>query len=109
MSDVITPATESELDQLLGSDGTPLLVDFSATWCGPCKSMMPALEAFATERKAELRVVKVDIDVFQAHAAKVGIRSVPTLLVVKSGEVLGARSGALTKQGLADFVDRNLD
>lgn len=109
MSDVIIPSSEKELDTFLASDGTPLLVDFSATWCGPCKSMMPALEAFATERKSALRVVKVDIDEFQTHAAKVGIRSVPTLLVVKNGAVLGVKSGALTKQGLADFVDRNLD
>lgn len=106
MSDVLQFSDSADLNKVLASDGTPVLVDFSAAWCAPCKALSPVLEKFATERKDSLRVVKVDIDEHQALAAKVGIRSVPTLLVVKSGQVLAAKSGAVSHAVLAEFVDR---
>ncbi len=105
MTDILNPASSTELNALLASDGLPLLVDFHATWCGPCKALAPVLERFATERKGTLRVVKVDVDEHQELAAKVRIRSVPTLLVVKNGEVLAAKAGALSHSALGAFVD----
>lgn len=104
MSEVIVPGNEAEARAILGSDGTPVLVDFSAAWCGPCKSFAPTLERFAAEQGEALRVMKLDVDEFAAIAGEVGIRSVPTLLVVKNGQVLAARSGALSGAALADFV-----
>ena len=104
MSDVIVPGTESEARAILGTDGTPVLVDFYAEWCGPCKAFAPTLERFATEHRDALRVMKLDVDEFTGIAGEVGIRSVPTLLVVKDGQVLAARSGALSAAALVAFV-----
>lgn len=105
MSKVIVPGTEAEARAILGSDGTPVLVDFSAEWCGPCQSFAPTLDRFAAEQGDALRVMKLDVDEFSAIAGEVGVRSVPTLLVVKNGQVLAARSGALSGAALAAFVD----
>jgi len=105
MSDVIIPGTEAEARAILGSDGTPVLVDFYAEWCGPCKAFAPTLERFATENRDAVRVIKLDVDEFVGIAGEVGIRSVPTLLVVKDGQVVAAKSGALSGAALAVFVD----
>jgi thioredoxin 1 len=104
MSDVIIPGTEAEARAILGSDGTPVLVDFGAEWCGPCKAFAPTLERFAAENVDVVRVMKLDIDEFKGIADEVGIRSVPTLLVVKDGQVLAARSGGLSGAALEAFV-----
>jgi len=105
MSDVIVPGTESEARAILGSDGTPVLVDFYAEWCGPCKAFAPTLERFAEANRDALRVMKLDVDEFAGIAGEVGIRSVPTLLVVRNGQVVAAKSGALSAAALATFVD----
>jgi len=105
MSHVIIPGTEAEARAILGSDGTPVLVDFYAEWCGPCKAFAPTLERFAAERRGSVRVMKLDIDEFTGIAGEIGIRSVPTLLVVKDGQVMAAKSGALSGAALAAFVD----
>ena len=104
MSHVINPGTESEARAILGSDGTPVLVDFYAEWCGPCKAFAPTLERFAAENPDSVRVMKLDIDEFTGIAGEIGIRSVPTLLVVKDGQVVAARSGALSGAALVAFV-----
>ncbi len=101
---VLEPANTAEVRALLASDGAPLLVDFAATWCGPCQAMTPVLQAFAAEQGPAIRVLKVDIDQHRALADEVGIRSVPTLLVVRNGEVLDARAGALGLGALREFV-----
>lgn len=105
---VIEPASTQEVRELLGSSGSPLLVDFAASWCGPCRAMAPVLEAFAAEQGKALRVVKVDVDAHRALADEIGIRSVPTLLVVRDGAVLDAKAGALGVSALRDFVGRAL-
>jgi len=104
MSHVINPGTESEARAILGSNGTPMLVDFYAEWGGPCKAFAPTLERFAAENRDAVRVMKLDIDEFTGIAGEVGIRGVPTLLVVKDGQVVAARSGALSGAVLAAFV-----
>lgn len=108
MSHVIEPASNDEALALLGSDDKPLLVDFFATWCGPCRSFSPVLQEFATERAGAVNVLKIDVDQFTEIALKAGIRSVPTLMVIKNGQVLAAQPGALPKSDLAKFVDRAL-
>ena len=104
MSGVITPGTESEARAILGSYGAPVLVDFYAEWCGPCKAFAPTLERFAAENRDSVRVMKLDVDEFTGIAGEIGIRSVPTLLVVKDGQVVAARSGALSGAALVAFV-----
>lgn len=108
MSYVIEPTSLDHARAVLGTEGTPVLVDFSATWCGPCKAFAPVLEVFADERAGKLKVIKVDVDEFSDIAGEVGIRSVPTLMVVKDGQVVAARAGSLPKQALAAFVDEAL-
>lgn len=75
-------AGERDFDSTLAAQQHPVLVDFSASWCGPCQAMAPALESFAERRRQELSVVKVDIDEAPSIAAKYAIRSVPTLMLV---------------------------
>jgi len=105
MSHVIEPDSTQQARELLGATGTPVLVDFAATWCGPCQAFAPVLEGFAAERAANLKVLKIDVGHFAELAREVGIRSVPTLMVIRDGEVLAAKAGALPRQALAAFVD----
>ena len=79
--------------EVLGSD-LPVLVDFGATWCGPCKQIEPFVDQLADEYAGKMKVVKVDIDDSQGTAAKYGIRGVPTLKVFKGGEVVAEQVGA---------------
>lgn len=108
MTHVIEPTSTEQARSILGNVETPVLVDFSATWCGPCKAFAPVLEEFAASRGESLKVVKIDVDQFDELAREVGIRSVPTIMVVKDGAVLAAQAGSLPKGALARFVDSAL-
>ena len=77
--------TAATFDRHLRNDGIPLLVDFWAAWCGPCKAMAPVLEALSREAEPRLRVAKVDTDAVPEVAARFGIRSIPTLILFKGG------------------------
>lgn len=108
MSQVIEPISADQARSILGNAETPVLVDFSASWCGPCKAFAPVLEDFATDRAATLKVIKIDVDQFADLAREVGIRSVPTIMVVRDGAVLAAQAGSLPRSALAAFVDNAL-
>lgn len=108
MTYVIEPDSTEQARTILGNAETPVLVDFSATWCGPCKAFAPVLEEFAASRAETLKVVKIDVDQFNELAREVGIRSVPTIMVVKDGAVLAAQAGSLPRSALAQFVDSAL-
>ena len=103
-----THVTPETLQELIDESENPLLIDFMAEWCGPCQSMAPHLEAFAKARAKEITVVKVDIDAYPSEAARFMVRSVPTLILLHDGRVLGVHSGALSESQLSKFVDANL-
>ncbi len=82
----------------------PVVVDFWAEWCGPCKMIAPALEEIASELDGQVRIAKVNVDENQATAIKYGVRSIPTLMVFKGGELAAHKVGAAPKSALADWI-----
>ena len=104
MSDNIVHVSDDSFDQdVLKAEG-PVLVDFWAEWCGPCKMIAPVLEELADEYGEKLKVCKMDVDSNREIAAKYGIRSIPSLIIFKNGEPAGVEIGALSKQQLEDFI-----
>ena len=94
-------------DDVLKSD-KPVLVDYWAEWCGPCKMIAPILDEIATEYSDRLKVCKIDIDANQATPPRYGIRGIPTLMLFKNGEVEATKVGALSKSQLQAFLDSNI-
>lgn len=94
-------------DDVVKSD-TPVLVDFTATWCGPCKAIAPLVDQLADEYEGKVKVGKLDIDDSPAVAQRFGIRGVPTIYIFKGGEVVGKMTGAAPKQNIAALMDRAL-
>lgn len=106
VNDLITHVSDASFEQeVLGSE-TPVLLDFWAEWCGPCKSIGPALDELATEYAGRLRIVKVNIDENQQTPRTYGVRGIPTLMVIKNGKVEATQIGAVSKGQLAQMIDR---
>ena len=93
--------------EVLKSD-TPVLVDYWAEWCGPCKMIAPILEDVAKDYAGRLTVAKIDIDSNPDAPAKYGIRGIPTLILFKAGQVAAQKVGALSKSQLTAFIDSHL-
>jgi thioredoxin 1 len=93
--------------QIINAD-KPVLVDFSAEWCGPCKMMAPELKRFVDMHKDEVRVLKVDVDKNRATASEFNIQGVPTLILFKQGKVLWRQSGAMTAQQLSSIIKNKI-
>lgn len=106
MSDTIKHVSDSSFDSDVIQSAKPVLVDFTATWCGPCKMIAPILDQVAGEYGDRLDIVKVDVDDNQATAAKFGIRGVPTLMLFKDGQAVETKVGAMSKSQLTEFLDR---
>ena len=100
-------ADERGFDEAIAARN-PVLVDFSAAWCGPCRAMAPALEAFAAHRTDDLAVLKIDIDEAPDLATRYGIRSVPTLMLFQDGKPVAVHAGTLGEKQLGVFVDGHL-
>jgi thioredoxin 1 len=109
-----TPMTEIKYvsDTSFDSDvlkaDTPVLVDYWAEWCGPCKMIAPILDEVAGDYKGRLTIAKLNVDENQGVPAKYGIRGIPTLMLFKNGAVVGTKVGALSKSQLTAFIDSNI-
>ena len=95
-------------DNEISSSNTPVLVDFCAEWCGPCKMLGPILEEISEDLKDKLQVVKVNLDENQDLAMKYSIRSIPTLLLFKGGELVDTKVGLLPKSDLVEWLSSKL-
>ena len=97
--------TDASFDEVVLKRDKPVLVDFWATWCGPCRMLGPVIEELATEYEGRVVVGKVDVDNNQEFAAKYGVRNIPTVLVFKDGEVVGRQVGVAPKKIYTDALD----
>ncbi len=106
MSHPVSAVTDANFEQdvKLASWTQPVLVDFWAEWCGPCRMVAPALEQLASEHAAHLKVVKLDVDANPQTAAALGIRSIPTMVLFRNGVPAATQIGAAPKAQLAAFV-----
>ena len=108
MSDHVIHATDTDFDSHVLQSSEPVLVDFWAQWCGPCKMIAPALDELADTYAGRAKVVKVDIDQNRAVAMKYHVRSIPMLLMFKDGQVHATQIGAVGKAQLAQIIDKAL-
>ncbi len=108
MSDKVIHATDADFDSAVLQSEEPVLVDFWAQWCGPCKMIAPALDELAETYAGRAKVVKVDIDQNRAIAMKYHVRSIPMLLLFKGGQVQATQIGAVGKAQLAQIIDKAL-
>lgn len=106
-SDIVYVTDDSFEEDVLKSD-IPVLVDYWAEWCGPCKMIAPILEEVVGEYVGKLKIAKLNIDENSATPPKYGIRGIPTLMIFKDGDVEATKVGALSKSQLTAFIDSNL-
>ena len=97
--------TDASFDEVVLKSDKPVLVDFWAPWCGPCRMLGPVIEELASEYEGRVVVGKVDVDNNQEFAAKYGVRNIPTVLVFKDGEVVGRQVGVAPKKTYTDALD----
>lgn len=108
MSEHILYVTDSTFDAEVQKSTTPVLVDYWADWCGPCKMIAPILDEVAKEYAGRLKVAKLNIDDNTETPRRYGIRGIPTLMLFKDGNVEATKVGALSKSQLTAFIDSNL-
>ncbi len=108
MSNQIVYVTDDSFEQDVLKSDVPVLVDYWAEWCGPCKMIAPILEEVVADYDGKLKIAKLNIDENPNTPPKYGIRGIPTLILFKNGEVEATKVGALSKSQLTAFIDSNL-
>jgi thioredoxin 1 len=108
MSNLIKYVTDASFQADVLDATQPVLLDFWAEWCGPCKMIAPSLEALATELAGKVTIAKMNVDENQAVPAQFGIRGIPTLIMFKNGQQTATKVGALSKAQLTEFINTNI-
>ncbi|MGE0484342.1 MAG: thioredoxin TrxA [Gammaproteobacteria bacterium] len=108
MSDNLIHVTDDSFDADVLQSDKPVLVDYWAEWCGPCKMIAPILEEVSGEYLDKLTIAKLDVDQNQATSMKYGIRGIPTLMLFREGNIVATHVGALSKSQLTAFIDSNV-
>jgi thioredoxin 1 len=103
-----SPVNDAQFDAEVRKADTPVLVDFWAEWCGPCKQIGPALEELSEEYAGKIKIVKVNVDENPDTAAGLGVRGIPALFMFKDGEVISNRMGAAPKAALKNWIDESI-
>jgi len=100
--------TDDEFDGLIGDSDLPVVVDFWAEWCGPCKQMSPHIDAVSEELAGQIKVAKIDVDENPIAPSKYGVRGMPTLMIFKDGKVAATHLGAMSKQDISDWIKQSV-
>ena len=108
MSNNIINVTDSTFEQEVLSSEIPVLLDYWAEWCGPCKMIAPILKDIADEYSGKIKVAKLNIDENPGTPAKFGVRGIPTLMIFKSGSIEATKVGAMSKSQLSAFIDSTI-
>ena len=108
MSEFITLATDESFATEVLQASIPVLVDFWAEWCGPCRMLAPTMDELAKEYTGKIKVVKVNVDDCSATASTYSIRSIPTLILFKNGKIVDTKSGQLSKSQLVSFIQGSI-
>ncbi|MES9874144.1 MAG: thioredoxin TrxA [Candidatus Sedimenticola sp. 6PFRAG7] len=108
MSEQIVHVTDDSFEAEVLQSGVPVLIDYWAEWCGPCKMMAPVLDEIAGEYAGKIKIAKLNIDDNPNTPPRYGIRGIPTLMLFKDGEVEATKVGAVSKSQLTAFIDSNI-
>ena len=108
MSEHVKHVTDASFDADVLKSGTPVLVDYWAEWCGPCKMIAPILDEVAKDYAGRVTVAKLDVDANPGTPAKYGIRGIPTLILFKNGVAAAQKVGAMAKGQLTSFIESNI-